>query len=84
MITSGNGDKAVLGFLLSAAVATSAPISKALPGFFNTLVAKFFASFSRNPSKCLKKLHNPATIKLVEYYHSQSLIFFITNRTLPN
>ena len=34
MITSGNADKAALGFLLEAAEATSAPISKALLGLF--------------------------------------------------
>ena len=41
MITSGNDDKAAVGLLVAAAVAMFGVISKALPGFFNTLFANF-------------------------------------------
>ena len=54
-ITPGIADKAALGFLLAAAVATLAPISEALPGFFNTLVAKFFTGPSRHLSPIFEK-----------------------------
>ena len=55
MITSANDDKAAFGFSVAAAVAIFEVISKDLPGFFNTLVAVFFTSFSRYLSQTFGK-----------------------------
>ena len=60
MITSGSDDKAGFGCLDAAAVAMFEVISKALPGFFNTLVANFFPASAEILSMFLKKLDNPS------------------------
>ena len=43
---SGNVDRAALGFLLAAAVAMLAVVSKALPGLFSTLVVNFLRALA--------------------------------------
>ena len=55
MIFSNNDDKATFYRLVPAAVVIFEVVSKAVPGFFNTLVAIFFTSFSGNPSQIFEK-----------------------------
>ena len=57
-MTSANDDRAALRILVAAAVAIIEKISKALPGFFNTLVAKFLPNLAKNLHQFLKKLPN--------------------------
>ena len=53
-------DKASLGFLDTAAVPSFPPISKALPGFFITLVAQFLPALAELLPKLLKNLPSPS------------------------
>ena len=55
LITSGNVDNAAFGLLVVAAVVMFEVFSKALPGFFNTLVANFLPAFAEIFPKFLKK-----------------------------
>ena len=79
MITSGNVDNAAFGLLVTAAVAINAVevISKALPGFFNTLVANFLPAFAEIYPKFLKKLPNPSALIVL----SETVIDFFLLQT---
>ena len=84
MITSGNVDRAALGLLVAAAVAMFAPISRALPGFFNTLVANFLPALEDIFHKFLKKLPNPSacivlSLTIIDFFLSHITHFPTSN-----
>ena len=60
IIISSNADKAAFGFLLAAAVATLAPISRNLDGFLRALVANFLAALPETLPNFLKKSPRPS------------------------
>ena len=86
MITSGSVERAVLGFLLAAAIAMFAVISKALPGFFETLVANFLPASAETFPGNLKKLPHSSffitlSLKILDFVQSQVTSFLTDNLT---
>ena len=81
-IISGNDDKAAFGLLVAAAVAMFEVISKALGGFFNTLVASVLPALADIFPNFLKKQPNPSACIVLSLTITDS--FSITNRKLSN
>ena len=63
-ITSGIVDNTFLGFLLEAAVAMFAVISKTRDGFDNTVLANFLPTLTEVLPKYLNKLPSPSANKI--------------------
>ena len=79
-MTSGNVDNAAFGLLVAAAVAMFAPISRALPGFFNTLVAIFLPALEDIFPRILKKLPRPSayivlSLTIIDFFLLQTMHF---------
>ena len=84
MIKPHNVGNTFLGFLLAAAVARFAVTSKALPVFFNTLVANFFDTFYPLLLRILKKSLTPSACIVLSITVMRFFLFPLEQRAISN